>query len=157
MTSDTESGAEDEPAPGGEILTLLWAGTGAFLAVAAIATAFPDGAARPAAVVDVVLFVAGIVAFVAAYVRAVGRSRTEELSIAGLFFLAGGSAPRQVRFRFMAALAVQVVVALVTASIRPYTSVAFGVLVPMFGLGLAGLWGARHGTFPPRRPAVDGS
>ena len=25
-----------------------------------------------------------------------------------------------------------------------------GSIVPMFGLGLSGLWGARHGTFPPR-------
>jgi len=27
----------------------------------------------------------------------------------------------------------------------------FGVLVPMLPLGLLGLWGARHGVFPPRR------
>jgi hypothetical protein len=24
------------------------------------------------------------------------------------------------------------------------------VLVPMYGLGLSGLWGARHGSFPAR-------
>ena len=30
----------------------------------------------------------------------------------------------------------------------------FSVLVPMYPLGLIGLWGARHGTFPPRRTAV---
>jgi len=27
----------------------------------------------------------------------------------------------------------------------------FGILVPMLPLGLIGLWGARHGVFPPRR------
>jgi hypothetical protein len=27
---------------------------------------------------------------------------------------------------------------------------AFGFLVPVFGLGLAGLWGARYGTFAAR-------
>jgi hypothetical protein len=27
---------------------------------------------------------------------------------------------------------------------------AFGFLVPMFGLGMSGLWGARYGTFEPR-------
>ncbi len=32
----------------------------------------------------------------------------------------------------------------------PYTAVAFGVLAPMLGLGLIGLWGARYGTFPAR-------
>ena len=26
----------------------------------------------------------------------------------------------------------------------------FGVLVPMLPMGLAGLWGARHGVYPPR-------
>ena len=34
------------------------------------------------------------------------------------------------------------------ASIRPFTAVAFGILAPMLGLGLMGLWGARHGRFP---------
>ena len=29
----------------------------------------------------------------------------------------------------------------------------FGVLVPMLPIGLAGIWAARHGTFPPRPPA----
>ena len=38
------------------------------------------------------------------------------------------------------------------ASIRPFTEVAFGILAPMFGLGLMALWGGRHGTFPPRPP-----
>jgi hypothetical protein len=27
---------------------------------------------------------------------------------------------------------------------------ASGFLVPVFGLGLCGLWGARYGTFAPR-------
>jgi hypothetical protein len=45
---------------------------------------------------------------------------------------------------------VQVVVALVTAIARPFTGLAFGILVPVFGLGLAGLWGARRGSFPSR-------
>src|SRR5207248_757919 len=29
----------------------------------------------------------------------------------------------------------------------------FGILVPLWGLGLAGLWAARHGTFPRRKVA----
>ena len=43
-----------------------------------------------------------------------------------------------------------VAVALVTAGLRPFTSLAFGVLVPMFGLAQAGLWGARYGRFGSR-------
>ena len=30
--------------------------------------------------------------------------------------------------------------------------VAFGVLAPIYGLGLAGLWSARYGAFAPRPP-----
>jgi hypothetical protein len=33
---------------------------------------------------------------------------------------------------------------------RPYTEVAFGILAPMFGLGLMGVWGGRYGDFPER-------
>jgi len=139
----------DADVPGRGIITLSWAGTGVFAAVAAVATAFPDEAARAAAVVDVVLFGIGVVAFLWAYGIAVQRSRTDAIGIGGLYFLAG-SAPRSVRVQLLTALAVQVVVAVASASIRPYTAVAFGILVPMLGLGLAGLWGARHGTFPPR-------
>jgi hypothetical protein len=54
-------------------------------------------------------------------------------------------------------LAIQITVALVTALARsesddgsPGTSLAVGILVPMFGLGLNGLWCAFHGVFPPR-------
>ena len=36
------------------------------------------------------------------------------------------------------------------AGLEPFTSLAFGVLVPMFGLAQAGLWGARYGHFGSR-------
>jgi hypothetical protein len=150
VTDEDEDEYEDEDAgPGTGLLTLDFAGTGVFVAVATIATLLPDEAARPAAVVDGILFAVGVGAFLWAYGIAVGRSRTDAVGIGGLYFLSG-SAPKVVRTRFLVALAVQVVVAVVSASIRPYTAVAFGILVPMFGLGLMGLWGARYGTFPPR-------
>ena len=63
------------------------------------------------------------------------------------------------RRRLLGSFAVEVAVALATAGARPFTSLAFGLLVPVYGLGLAGLWAARYGTFgprqstPPRRPA----
>src|SRR5439155_114318 len=40
-----------------------------------------------------------------------------------------------------------------TAARRPNTSVVFGILVPVYGLAMCGLWSARYGTFPRRRPA----
>ena len=52
--------------------------------------------------------------------------------------------------RLLGALAVQVVVAVATAAVHPFTSQAFAVLAPMFGLGMAGLWGARYGHFEAR-------
>lgn len=151
--------AEDEerervgPQPGSRIVAFSWATTGAFAAAATVATVFPDEAARPVAVFDCVLFVVGVVAFVVAYARGVSRSRTDRVEIASLFFLAGGTAPRRVKIDLLGAFGLQVVVALVTSSIRLYTSVAFGILVPMLGLGLAGLWGATHGRFPARESA----
>jgi hypothetical protein len=44
-----------------------------------------------------------------------------------------------------------VVVAVATAAVRPFTPLAFGILVPLYGLGLAGVWAAAFGTFGPRR------
>ena len=51
-----------------------------------------------------------------------------------------------------ASLAVEVGVAFLTASLRVFTPLAFGLLVPMFALGMSGLWGSRFGVFPPRPP-----
>ena len=46
----------------------------------------------------------------------------------------------------------QVLAVVVAASIRPFTEVAFGILAPMFGLGMMALWGGRYGDFPERPP-----
>lgn len=132
-------------------------GTAVFTLSASVAAAVPVPATEAAAVaVDAVLFAAGVAALAAAYVRAVVRSRTDEVSVLGVFFLAGGAAPPAIRRGLLVPVAVQVVVALVTASVRPFTPLAFGILAPTFGLGMAALWGARHGTFPPRRPRRRG-
>lgn len=125
----------------------VW-GTAAFIVASAMAVS-NEGAAAFVAVFDLILFALGLLAFVRTLLVAAQRSRTEELSVAGIWFLAG-SAPKPIQLWLMACLAVEVVVALVAASMRPYTAVAFGVLVPMFGLGLSGLWAVRSGTFPPR-------
>jgi hypothetical protein len=142
----------DDAVPGGRLLHWDRGGTALFVVVAVAAAAAPDTFARPAAIVDLVLFGIGLVTFLVAYARAIGRSRTEAVDVIGVFLLGGDVAPREVRRELRALFGVQVVVALVTASIRPYTSVAFGVLVPLYGMGLAGLWGATHGRFPPRSP-----
>lgn len=142
---------EPEPEPGSRIVALATTGTAVFTVAATAAAIAPDALAKPVAVLDGALFAAGIVAFLWAYGAAIARSRTDLVSLGGVFFLSG-TAPRAVRRRLTGALAVQVAVALVTASVRLYTPLAFGVLVPVFGLGLTGLWGARYGQFAPRPP-----
>jgi len=128
-----------------------WWGTAVFTVVAVLAVVATDAVGVVAAVVDLVLFAAGCAAFVWTLLRAADRSRAEELSVAGLWLLSG-SAPAGVRRALLGALAVQVVVALAAAAARPFTPLAFGILVPVYGLGLAGLWAAAFGTFGPRGP-----
>ncbi len=136
------------PGPGADIRRASWWGTGVF-AVTAVAAVVVSWLRPVAVVVDVTLFGVGCVTFGAAYVRGLGRSRSERVAVTGLYFLSG-SAPPEVRRSLFGSLAVQVIAALATAIARPYTSLAAGTLVPMYGLGLCGLWAARHGTFPPR-------
>jgi hypothetical protein len=150
------AGAEDDldaAAEGGAIINASWAGTAIYVALAGVGTIAPDWFAVPTAVVSVALFFVGCVVFLWAYAKAVARSRTDLIGIGGLYFLAG-TAPNDVAFRLRLSLALEIVAAIVSASIRPFTPIAFGFLVPVYGLGLSGLWGALYGTFEPR--AVPG-
>lgn len=135
--------------PGGRIITVSRIGTAVFTVTAVLAVVDRDLFGVLAVAVDLVLFFVGCVVFLWAFGIAVNRSRTDAIGIGGLYFLAG-SAPKDVQRALMVPFGVQVVVALVTAGLRPFTSLAFGVLVPMFGLAQAGLWGARYGTFGSR-------
>lgn len=137
-------------APGAGIVRASLAGTGLFALTAGLAAAVPD-ADVTALVVALALFLGGTAVFAVALVQAAGRSRRDELTMAGLFYL--DTAPARVRRLLLGSLAVEVVVALATAAARPNTTLAFGILAPMWGQALAGLWGARHGPFPPRRSA----
>lgn len=123
-----------------------WRGTAVFVVTAAAAAISPDLFRWPALVVALALFAVGCGVFLWAFALAVERSRIVAIGIGGLYFLAG-SAPSRVQRSLLGSLALQVVVAIITASVRVFTSLAFGILVPIFGLGMAGLWGARYGTF----------
>ncbi|WP_419917677.1 hypothetical protein [Candidatus Poriferisocius sp.] len=136
-------------AEGRDLLRACWAGTGLFTAIAILTTAAPGAMAIPISVVSLALFAGGCGAMLWAFRRALLRSRYELIGVGGLYFLAG-CAPRPVRLSMMSALAVEVVVALIAASVRPFTAAAFGILVPVYALGLSGAWGAGYGTFPPR-------
>ena len=148
-TGRTDDDVDAPPAQGTTIINLSWAGTAAYAALALAGTIVPDWFAIPTAALSGVLFVAGCVVFLWAYALAVSRSRTDSIGIGGLYFLAG-SAPRETAFRLRLSFGVEVVAAIVSSSIRPFTPMAFGFLVPVYGLGMMGLWGARYGTFEPR-------
>lgn len=125
-----------------------WAGTALFAATAGLATV-SAAADLVAVVVALGLFAAGGAVFVVAFARGVRRSRHEQIVVGSLFLLQT-SAPPAVRRALLGSLGVEVVVGFVTAAIRPNTSLAFGILVPLYGLALTGLWGAYHGRFPAR-------
>ena len=139
------------------IIAFAWWSTAVFAVTATLAAIDPSTLLRAVAVtVALVAFALGMIVFLVAYFRAIGRSRYEVISVVGVYLFVGGVAPAAVRRSLLGALAVQIVVALTTASVRPYTSLAFGVLVPLLGVALCGLWSARHGNFPARSaPTTD--
>jgi hypothetical protein len=149
VAPDAGAGVADDVTEGTSIVNVSWAGTAVYAAMAVAGTIVPDWFAVPTAVVSIVLFFIGCIVFLWAYGKAVARSRTDLIGIGGLYFLAG-TAPKVVRFRLLLSFAIEIVAAIVSSSIRPFTPMAFGFLVPVFGLGLAGLWGARYGTFARR-------
>lgn len=142
----------DTEISGRSIINMSWAGSGLYTALAIAGSIAPDWFATPTAIVSVVLFFVGCVVFLWAYGIAVSRSRRDLIGIGGLYFLAG-TAPKVVRFRLRLSFAVQIVAAIASSSIRPFTPMAFGFLVPVFGLGLSGLWGAKYGIFERRADA----
>lgn len=153
--------APDGAEPGGRLdldalVRLDLAGTALFTVGAVGASVAPDVLQIPYAALSMLLFAVGIVAFLWAYAAAIGRSRYEYVSTAGVFFLTGGVLTGPPRVRLLACLAVQSVVAIAAASVQLYTPAAFGIMAPMFGLGLAGLAGARFGSFEARPDASAG-
>lgn len=130
---------------GVRIVQASWASVALFAAVAVPAALGADVLDGVATATCLVLFLASLPIWVYAFLKAVARTaRGDDIAVASLFFLQG-SAPRDVRWHLMGALAACLVVTVATAAADP-----FGVLVPMMPLGLAGLWGARHGRYPPR-------
>jgi len=137
-------------AEGTGLLAVQAAWAGVALQAAAAAGALLGRSGRgPHVVVCTMLLVGGVAAAALAFARAVGRSRTELVDVAGLFLLIGSAPPRTRRWLW-AAVAAQSAVGVATAASRPYTSLAFGVLAPLWSYGLAVLWNATYGAFPPR-------
>jgi hypothetical protein len=141
-------------------------GTAAFLLALMIAIPFKNErfAQFLIGVVSVVLFAIGIATSLWAYTSALERSRVEEVGVANLYLLTGPTAPKDVKRVMVGALVVQVVAALVGAFVgvvglqdNEVNALAFGVLVPMFGIGMNGAWAARYGSYGPRVTAAGTS
>lgn len=146
MAGERNDGAH----PGDGLLNLAFAGTGAIVGTGIAGALAPDTFRLVHAGLAGLLFLIGSGALLWGYALGVSRSRTLAISMAGLFFLADGAAPPTVRRRFLVALTVQVVGGVTAALVRPDTELAFGVLAPIFGLGLMALWGGRFGSFPAK-------
>lgn len=120
-----------------------WAGTAAYALTAVPVALGATSLELAAVIVCVLLFAASIPLSLAALARGVARTGDgDAVTIPGLFFLSG-SAPPRVRRLLLGSLAVTLAVTVVTASAEP-----FGILTPVYPLSLAGLWAARHGTYP---------
>ncbi|MGD9997548.1 MAG: hypothetical protein AB7L17_06770 [Ilumatobacteraceae bacterium] len=134
-------------------------GTGLFALAVAVGIPFDDERAVQVTfgVVSMVLFAIGAAGCLWAYVSALDRSRTDEIGVANLYLLTGPTAPKPVKLTMTLALVAQVALALLGAIIgavglsgNQVNALAFGILVPMFGLAMNGLWAVRHGSFGPR-------
>ena len=133
------------PDAGKKIIEVSWASDVLF-AVTAIPVALGVTALEPVSViVALALFLVSLGVWTYAFGLGLVRSaRGDDVSVANLFLLQG-SAPSVVKKHLFGALGVSVVVAAATGFRAPA-----GFLVPMLPLGLAGMWAARHGTFPAR-------
>jgi hypothetical protein len=127
-----------------------------FVATVVAAVVFSPATRAIGVFVDLVLFSVGVAAFIWGYFSAVQRSRVDEISVASLYFLSGQVANKQVQKIMNGCLIAQLVIGLAGAIARSSTdgkagsTLAFGVLVPLLGLGLNGLWASQFGTFTPR-------
>jgi hypothetical protein len=147
-----------ERAPGDVIVLGNAIGTLSFVITALTAAiVFSTAAQWVGAVTAMGLFAVGVFAFLWAFYNAVQRSREEEISVTQIYLLLGPPTPSRVRWTMLGLLLVQCVTAMATALARPNgpdgspgSSLAVGILVPMFGIGLNGLWCAFHGVFEPR-------
>jgi hypothetical protein len=156
----TDPGADPGTAPhGAGLVRADLVGTAVFVAVIALGIPLRDERPMQIAVgaVSMVLFATGAVGCLWAYVSALERSRVDEIGVANLYLLTGPTAPRPVKRALTGALVIQVVVALAGATIgaigltgSQVNALAFGILVPMFGLAANALWAVRHGSFGRR-------
>jgi hypothetical protein len=104
---------------GSAVIVLGQVGTALMVMCTLMAAVLDVGAAQIAYLVAcTVLFVAGCAAFAVGFLRAAGRSRTETIDLAGLFYLTG-AAPVPVRRMLLGLWFTQIAVATVSVAVTP--------------------------------------
>ncbi len=145
--ADTEEDAAAVPAGRGWLRLDLVVTVVAVLATAA-AVIVP--ASRWALVgVSVFAFVAGSALLAGGVAVGSSRSRFERVTLGGLLLAAPPHLDGRLRRPLRLLATIQTVVGVAAAVARPFTTVVFAVLVPMFGLGVMAWLGGRHGRFDP--------
>ena len=131
---------------GKRIVVASWVTLGLFALIGIPDALGLDALGTAAGVYSLALFFASLAIWIYAFAKVLVRStQGDEIAVASWVFLQG-SAPKDVRRHLLGATGVCCVLALAMGWANP-----LGVLVPMFQLGMAALWGARHGTYPARR------
>ncbi len=127
----------------------------AHLVLSAVALVFDGTVRNVIAGVFVAALAAGSLLFIVAFVIAAGRSRDEQVTMIGVYFLANHSIEPAGRRLLRLCLLGQSVIGVVAASLAPFTAMAFSTLVPMLGLGVMAYVGARFGWFPAHGDEQD--
>lgn len=110
-----------------------------------------DGAIDiPFAVVSSILFFVGTALSALGLWNGIQRSRVDDVSLAGLVAIDTRFVPKRVRNILWAVIVGHTTITIIAATQRLFTAQAFGLLAPMFGLGVALVWASRHATFARR-------
>lgn len=133
-----------------QLIDLSLRSTVVFAALSSAVYVLEDRLDLAYAIICSATFVFGVGLFALGLWNGIQRSRVDEVTLTGLVAVDHTHVPRSVRNRLWLAILVQLVLSIVFASLRPFTQQAFGLLVPMLGLGLATLWGSRFAVFHPR-------
>lgn len=131
------------------LLVVAWQSTALLVLVLLCGVIWVDRFGVLVVTISALMFCLGVLLLALALAIGLRRSRFEQVSVGNLFLLQG-SPPPVVRKVLIGSVLAQLVAAFTAAGVRMYTEVAFAVLAPTFGLGLAAVWASRYGTFPSR-------
>lgn len=102
------------------------------------------------AIACAVLFVGGTLLLGLGMWNGIQRSRVDAVTLTGLLAVTASHVPTHARNLLWLSVLLQVIIAVLFGVLRPFTPQAFGLLVPIVGLGFAALWGSRFAVFHPR-------